>query len=148
MRRWYRRARATGECTGIPRQSVQPDRPRSRRRLQRQRPRSDSDQVLVRKERRSISAQISPVIPNVHIALKEDTSTSNPMLTISCMCQVRFPCQVAAHDRWRILRVPFTASVKLRALLLKAGPGDRTPTKVSLVRKAADHARVETDAGP
>lgn len=33
----------------------------------------------------------------------------------------------------RILRIPFTASVRLRALLLKAGPGGQTPSKVSLV---------------
>ena len=33
----------------------------------------------------------------------------------------------------RILRIPFTASVRLRALLLKAGPGRQTPSKVSLV---------------
>lgn len=31
-----------------------------------------------------------------------------------------------------IIRIPFTGSVKLRALLLKAGPGDQTPAKVSL----------------
>ncbi|KAF9650240.1 DUF1000-domain-containing protein [Thelephora ganbajun] len=35
-------------------------------------------------------------------------------------------------DDQLILRVPFTGSVKLRALLLKAGPGDKTPLKVSL----------------
>jgi len=35
-------------------------------------------------------------------------------------------------DDQLILRIPFTASVKLRALLLKAGPGDNTPTKVLL----------------
>ena len=32
-----------------------------------------------------------------------------------------------------IIRVPFTGSVKLRSLLLKSGPGDQTPAKVSLV---------------
>jgi len=31
-----------------------------------------------------------------------------------------------------ILRVPFTGSVKLRALLLKTGPTDQTPSKVVL----------------
>ncbi|KAF9790284.1 DUF1000-domain-containing protein [Thelephora terrestris] len=35
-------------------------------------------------------------------------------------------------DDQLILRVPFTGSVKLRALLLKAGPSDKTPAKVSL----------------
>lgn len=34
----------------------------------------------------------------------------------------------------RIIRVPFTGSVKLRALLLKAGPGEQTPAKIALVR--------------
>ena len=33
----------------------------------------------------------------------------------------------------RILRISFTASVRLRALLLKAGPGGQTPSKVNLV---------------
>ena len=33
----------------------------------------------------------------------------------------------------RILRIPFMASVRLRAVLLKAGPGDQTPSKISLV---------------
>lgn len=33
----------------------------------------------------------------------------------------------------RILRIPFTGSVRLRALLLKAGPGAQTPSKVNLV---------------
>lgn len=37
---------------------------------------------------------------------------------------------------FRILRVPFTGSVKLRSLLLKAGPADQTPMKVALVRLA------------
>ncbi|KAH8094571.1 DUF1000-domain-containing protein [Cristinia sonorae] len=35
-------------------------------------------------------------------------------------------------DDQMIIRVPFTGSVKLRALLLKAGPVDQTPAKVSL----------------
>ncbi|KAI0259876.1 galactose-binding domain-like protein [Gloeopeniophorella convolvens] len=35
-------------------------------------------------------------------------------------------------DDQLILRVPFTGSVKLRALLLKTGPGDQTPAKVAL----------------
>ncbi|KAF7789810.1 hypothetical protein EIP86_000756 [Pleurotus ostreatoroseus] len=34
--------------------------------------------------------------------------------------------------RKRIVRIPFTGSVKLRALLLKTGPADQTPTKVAL----------------
>ena len=33
----------------------------------------------------------------------------------------------------RILRIPFTASVQLEPLLLKAGPGGQTPSKVCLV---------------
>jgi len=41
------------------------------------------------------------------------------------------------------MRVPFTGSVKLRALLLKAGPGDKTPVKVSLVCETIGYARVE-----
>ncbi|KAJ3572550.1 hypothetical protein NP233_g3002 [Leucocoprinus birnbaumii] len=32
----------------------------------------------------------------------------------------------------RIIRVPFTGSVRLRSVLLKTGPGDQTPTKVQL----------------
>ncbi|KAI0084106.1 galactose-binding domain-like protein [Irpex rosettiformis] len=39
-------------------------------------------------------------------------------------------------DDQLILRIPFTGSVKLRALLLKAGPGDQTPAKVSLYSNA------------
>ncbi|OSC98511.1 DUF1000-domain-containing protein [Trametes coccinea BRFM310] len=35
-------------------------------------------------------------------------------------------------DDQLIIRVPFTGAVKLRALLLKAGPGDQTPAKVAL----------------
>ncbi|OJA16475.1 hypothetical protein AZE42_06877 [Rhizopogon vesiculosus] len=35
-------------------------------------------------------------------------------------------------DDQLILRIPFTGSVRLRSLLLKAGPGDQTPTKVAL----------------
>jgi hypothetical protein len=46
----------------------------------------------------------------------------------------------------RILRVPFTGSVKLRALLLKAGPGDKTPAKVSLVCRAVDYTGARPDA--
>jgi hypothetical protein len=33
-----------------------------------------------------------------------------------------------------IIRIPITGSVKLRSLLLKSGPGEQTPAKVSLVR--------------
>ncbi|KAH7884580.1 galactose-binding domain-like protein [Phlebopus sp. FC_14] len=33
-------------------------------------------------------------------------------------------------DEQLIIRVPFTGTVKLRSLLLKAGPGDQTPEKV------------------
>ncbi len=33
----------------------------------------------------------------------------------------------------RIIRIPFTGSVKLRAILLKAGPADHTPTKIAVV---------------
>ncbi|KAG9102478.1 hypothetical protein FRC06_001985 [Ceratobasidium sp. 370] len=35
-----------------------------------------------------------------------------------------------------ILRIPFTGSVKLRALLLKTGPGEQTPEKVLLFPNA------------
>lgn len=35
-------------------------------------------------------------------------------------------------DDQMIIRIPFTGSVKLRALQLKAGPGDQTPAKVQL----------------
>ncbi|KAG6373304.1 galactose-binding domain-like protein [Boletus reticuloceps] len=35
-------------------------------------------------------------------------------------------------DEQLIIRVPFTGSVKLRSLLLKAGPGDQTPQKIAL----------------
>ncbi|THH28229.1 hypothetical protein EUX98_g5948 [Antrodiella citrinella] len=35
-------------------------------------------------------------------------------------------------DDQMIIRVPFTGSVKLRALLLKTGPADQTPAKVAL----------------
>ncbi|KAL0063704.1 hypothetical protein AAF712_009396 [Marasmius tenuissimus] len=35
-------------------------------------------------------------------------------------------------DDQLIIRIPFTGSVKLRALLLKTGPGDQTPARVSL----------------
>ena len=37
-------------------------------------------------------------------------------------------------DDQLILRVPFTGSVKLRSLLLRAGPLSQTPTKIRLVR--------------
>ncbi|KDQ59205.1 hypothetical protein JAAARDRAFT_192739 [Jaapia argillacea MUCL 33604] len=36
-------------------------------------------------------------------------------------------------DDQMIIRVPFTGSVKLRAVLLKTGPADQTPAKVALV---------------
>ena len=42
--------------------------------------------------------------------------------------------------------MPFTGSVKLRALLLKAGPGEKTPAKVSLVCEAVDYAGVRPNA--
>lgn len=64
---------------------------------------------------------------------------------ISCTFWVT-PCMVTVNDRRRILRVPFTASVKLRALLLKAGPGEKTPAKVLLVGKVIDCAREEHNA--
>ncbi|KAF9452328.1 DUF1000-domain-containing protein [Macrolepiota fuliginosa MF-IS2] len=35
-------------------------------------------------------------------------------------------------DDQMIIRVPFTGSVRLRSVLLKTGPGDRTPSKVQL----------------
>lgn len=40
----------------------------------------------------------------------------------------------------RILRVPFTGSVKLRSILLKTGPGDQTPLKVAVVSACASTA--------
>ncbi|TCD62899.1 hypothetical protein EIP91_006256 [Steccherinum ochraceum] len=40
-------------------------------------------------------------------------------------------------DDQMIIRIPFTGSVKLRALLLKTGPTDQTPSKVAL------HSNVE-----
>ncbi|KAG8699370.1 hypothetical protein FRC09_006659 [Ceratobasidium sp. 395] len=39
-------------------------------------------------------------------------------------------------DDQLILRIPFTGSVKLRSLLLKTGPGEQTPEKVSLFPNA------------
>ncbi|KAF8802423.1 DUF1000-domain-containing protein [Phlegmacium glaucopus] len=41
-----------------------------------------------------------------------------------------------------ILRIPFTGSVRLRALLLKAGPGAQTPSKLSLF---ANNASLDFD---
>lgn len=41
----------------------------------------------------------------------------------------------------RIIRIPFTGSVKLRYLLLKTGPTDNTPVKVALVRTAFTESR-------
>ncbi|OJT01767.1 PITH domain-containing protein [Trametes pubescens] len=35
-------------------------------------------------------------------------------------------------DDQLIIRIPFTGAVKLRAILIKAGPADQTPTKVAL----------------
>ncbi|KAF9533720.1 galactose-binding domain-like protein [Crepidotus variabilis] len=35
-------------------------------------------------------------------------------------------------DDQLIIRIPFTGSVRLRALLLKSGPGDQTPSKIAL----------------
>ena len=77
--------------------------------------------------------------------LIENKSTSNRMLMISCMFRIILSCMVAANDGWRILRVPFTASVKLRALLIKAGPGDNTPDKVSLVGMTIGCGREESN---
>lgn len=59
-----------------------------------------------------------------------------------------YPHAVVANGRSRILRIPFTGSVKLRALLLKAGPGDKTPAKVSLVCRTIDYAGVGRDEKP
>ncbi|PCH42607.1 DUF1000-domain-containing protein [Wolfiporia cocos MD-104 SS10] len=39
---------------------------------------------------------------------------------------------VSDADDQMLIRVPFTGSVKLRAVLLKTGPGDLTPAKVAL----------------
>ena len=41
---------------------------------------------------------------------------------------------IALTTEGSIIRIPFTGSVKLRALLLKSGPGEQTPAKVALVR--------------
>ncbi|KAA1467425.1 DUF1000-domain-containing protein [Dentipellis sp. KUC8613] len=41
-------------------------------------------------------------------------------------------------DDQMIIRIPFTGSVKLRALLLKTGPGDQTPSKVSVFANEDD----------
>jgi hypothetical protein len=63
-------------------------------------------------------------------------SALNQMQTISC--KLVFPDFRRLNTLFimspRILRVPFTGSVKLRALLLKTGPTDQTPSKVVLVR--------------
>ncbi|EPS96722.1 hypothetical protein FOMPIDRAFT_1062149 [Fomitopsis schrenkii] len=40
-------------------------------------------------------------------------------------------------DDQLIIRIPFTGAVKLRALLLKTGPGDQTPAKVSIYSNQA-----------
>jgi len=48
-------------------------------------------------------------------------------------------------DDQLILRVPFTGNVKLRAVLLKTGPGDQTPAKVALF--ANDDSLDFDDAG-
>ena len=45
---------------------------------------------------------------------------------------------------YRIIRVPFTGSVKLRSLLLKTGPGDQTPQTVSLVSTFSHASAVPT----
>ncbi|TFL06181.1 PITH domain-containing protein [Pterulicium gracile] len=41
-------------------------------------------------------------------------------------------CLTSDADDQMIIRVPFTGSVKLRAILLKTGPTDQTPSKVSI----------------
>ena len=58
-------------------------------------------------------------------------STSSQKLMMKCILNV------LDHDRrsrnGSIVRVPFTGSVRLRAILLKAGPTSHTPSKVLLV---------------
>jgi hypothetical protein len=50
--------------------------------------------------------------------------------------QVLLLCTLtSANILSRIIRIPFTGSVKLRSLLLKAGPTDQTPEEMALVRK-------------
>lgn len=44
-----------------------------------------------------------------------------------------FPFKGANVFFYRIFRIPFTGSVKLRSVLLKSGPGDQTPSKLALV---------------
>jgi hypothetical protein len=63
-------------------------------------------------------------------------SISSRMRTTSCKLsahkeQHRLSLELTTGGR--IIRVPFTGSVKLRSLLLKSGPGDQTPAKVALV---------------
>lgn len=58
-------------------------------------------------------------------------STSSQKRMMKCILNV------LDHDRrsrnGSIVRVPFTGSVRLRAILLKAGPASHTPSKVLLV---------------
>jgi hypothetical protein len=65
-----------------------------------------------------------------------DCSFLSQMLMISCKLVSRCPygAKMSLITLFRILRVPFMGSVKLRSLLLKAGPADQTPVKVALVR--------------
>lgn len=67
-------------------------------------------------------------------------SLLNQIQTISCKLVYRDlqGFDILSINLLRILRVPFTGSVKLRSLLLKTGPSDQTPTKVVLVRPIPD----------
>lgn len=53
---------------------------------------------------------------------------------INCTAEQESNAQLVIADvSFRIIRIPFTGSVKLRSLLLKTGPADLTPLKVMLV---------------
>ncbi|KAF8149811.1 PITH domain-containing protein [Crassisporium funariophilum] len=47
-------------------------------------------------------------------------------------------CLESDADDQIILRIPFTGAVRLRSLLLKAGPGNHTPSKIALFTNEAN----------
>lgn len=53
------------------------------------------------------------------------------MQTINCTLNLASDAEHSTDPR-RILRIPFVNAVKLRALLLKTGPSEHTPSKVML----------------
>jgi hypothetical protein len=55
---------------------------------------------------------------------------------ISCSSPLYSSSRSLLNLGYSILRVPFISSVKLRAILLKTGPGDQTPSKVLLFATA------------